>query len=426
MENDLNPAIIRDAVALFTVLFFAPFLYQIKILQDNSRRIAFRSARQIGKTTVIAIKALHHALNKPDGLVLCIAPSLRQSSLIFYMIRRGCRHPLISHLVVRETADEIEFSNGARIICLPGSNPKTITGNSPTLLIIDEAAELKEETFTEVLPSLRFTKGDLIFISTPHGKTGRFYEAFNSDAFSKHHVKAIECTINTQEELDEERKLMTEMEYERMIMGEFVEAMDAWFPRSLVLGCVAEVETHEAPRSHTEYHLGVDIARYGLDETVYTIIAHNSEGENSVVNIRHTSKLPLTDVTGRIQFLHGIFNFVGIYVDESGLGGGVVDSLQQKGVPITDLNNESGGVQFTLQNKEYMYKNLKLLMEQGKIKFPKHDKLIQQLSDLQYEFTESGHVKLKHPDGGHDDFPDSLALACAGLGQIQYKPYVAK
>ena len=58
-----------------------------------------------------------------------------------------------------------------------------------------------------------------------------------------------------------------------------------------------------------------------------------------------------------------------------------------------------------------MYKNLKLLMEQKKLFIPKHDKLIMQLTDLQYQFTEAGHLKIHHPENGHDDYPDSLALS---------------
>jgi hypothetical protein len=76
-----------------------------------------------------------------------------------------------------------------------------------------------------------------------------------------------------------------------------------------------------------------------------------------------------------------------------------------------------------MQNKEEMYKSLKLLMEQKKIKYPNHEKLIRQLSDLQYEFTENGHLKLHHPENGHDDYPDSLVLAVAYAIRPKSQPY---
>ena len=380
----------------------------------------------------MACVALFHALTNPKGLCLCIAPSERQANHIYTKIRAGLRHPMLRNLVIRETATEILLSNGARIVVLPGGNPKTVTGFSPTLLIIDEAAELKEDTFTEILPSLRFTKGRLIMISTPHGKTGRFYQTFHDNDFSKYHVTSIECKVNTPEEIEKDRLRMTEMEFQRMVMGEFVEAMDAYFPRSLVIDNVQDIVQRETPQvSGRDYYLGVDVARYGTDESAYVIVEADRGGMMHVVRIMSTSKKPLTDVIGRVEALHSTWGFRGIYIDASGIGAGAVDVLKKKGLPLKNLSNFYGasqtgaGVPFTLQNKEQLYKNLKLQMETGRLKYPNHEKLIRQLSDMLYEYTEGGHLKIHHPENGHDDFPDALALACAFSLRSGYRPYIA-
>ena len=78
------------------------------------------------------------------------------------------------------------------------------------------------------------------------------------------------------------------------------------------------------------------------------------------------------------------------------------------------------GLTFTMRNKEDIFSNLKLLMEQGKLKIPDHKKLIYQLKDFRYETTPTGNLKLHHSEGGHDDLVDALACAAHGIRGKSY------
>ena len=424
-----------NPVALFILFtgFNECYDYQKKFLLDESRRIAFRSGRQVGKTTCCAIKAIHHALNGEKRVVIILSPSLRQSSLMFRKVRAYLKHDFVFDLLESESQTRVSFSNGSEIHCLPGNNPDTVRGFSPTMKIDDEAAFIKDDVFVSSDPSLIATKGIHIMTSTPFGKRGRFYQAFSSDAWSKYHIPSMMSPLITEDDLKAARAEKTELEFKQEYEGEFLEEMDTYFSRDLVLDCVDDTlqELDDARGRRCNYFLGVDCARYGLDETVYTILEEDSTSRLSIVKIISTSKKPITDIIGRVKFLHEHFNFTGIYIDSSSLGGGAVDSLIDSGLPIKSLivnrkqNILHDSVQFTLQNKEEIFKNLKLMMEQGKLTYPKHNKLIQQLCDMQYEFTEAGHLKLHHPDRGHDDFPDSLALACAAyIKDPYYVPYI--
>jgi len=44
--------------------------------------------------------------------------------------------------------------------------------------------------------------------------------------------------------------------------------------------------------------------------------------------------------------------------------------------------------------------------------------LIDELTSLRFDFTQHGYMKVSHPDGGHDDFPDSLAFANWGRTNV--------
>ena len=71
------------------------------------------------------------------------------------------------------------------------------------------------------------------------------------------------------------------------------------------------------------------------------------------------------------------------------------------------------GVVFSLQEKAEMYKNLRLLFENHKIKMKEINKLVYQLSYLRREYTETGIMKIRSEE--HDDYPDSLVLACRAV-----------
>lgn len=422
MTDEITTIIKTPSILFAELTGNVPFKYQVKFLNDDSKRQSFRSGRQVGKTTCASIKAISHALECENRLVLNLAPTLRQSALLFRKIRAFIKsHPTLEKMVTSDSQTMISFNNGSEIHCLSGNNPDSVRGFSPTLLIIDEAAFVKDDVFIAVLPSLAATNGTLIYISTPFGKRGVFYESFNSNEFSSYHVPSKESPLISEDFLNGMKNLKTDLEYLQEYEGEFIEEADTFFSRELILSGIDDIQQLEEKDNSrlVEYYLGVDCARYGLDETVYTVVEKDDKNNGRIVKIIGTSKKPMTDIIGRVQELYKKFNFRAVYMDESGLGGGAVDVLREKNIPLKNLKNESSGVQFTLENKEQMYKNVKLLLEKGLLKYPKHDKLLAQLTDLQYEFTEAGHLKLHHPDNGHDDYPDSLALAVWPLRQKQ-------
>ena len=57
-----------------------------------------------------------------------------------------------------------------------------------------------------------------------------------------------------------------------------------------------------------------------------------------------------------------------------------------------------------------MFRNLRLLFENHRIKMRDVNKLVYQLSYLRREYTETGIMKIKSDE--HDDYADSLVLAC--------------
>ncbi len=77
-----------------------------------------------------------------------------------------------------DNAISLAFGNGSRLVGLPG-NESTVRGFSAvSLLLVDEAARVSEDLYLAVRPMLAVTDGAMWLMSTPFGKRGFFWEAW--------------------------------------------------------------------------------------------------------------------------------------------------------------------------------------------------------------------------------------------------------
>jgi len=388
------------------VTTFLPYKYQKKILNDKRDLIAVVAGRQVGKSEVISVVALREAILKPRSQILVLSATLRQARVIYDKIDAALqRNAALAGLIFTKSAERIQFINGSKILCLPTGEGDTIRGFSPTLIIFDEAAYVKDKVFQAVDPMRIKTKARMILITTPAGKIGWFYEAYMSNRYSTYHWPCTICPDISKKELKKLQEDKTEFEYRQEYLGEFIEEQDAYFPPSLLESAIGATE-QKGPDKDWSYALGVDLARFGTDESVYTVVGFDGY-KYYQVRVEYTSRKPLTDAIGRIRELDAKWNFSEIYIDETGLGGGVADVLQEE-----TWSDKLRPITFSLQSKSEMYKNLRRLFEQELLKILPHKKCLLQLQQLQYKYASNRALMIHHPDKGHDDFPDSLALAC--------------
>ena len=77
----------------------------------------------------------------------------------------------------------MKFSTGGRVLSLPSGNPSALRGYSAAAILIDEAAfiERPDEVFAAIAPTLtRDPDAELVVASTPAGKSGFFWNLWNS------------------------------------------------------------------------------------------------------------------------------------------------------------------------------------------------------------------------------------------------------
>ncbi|HMF20030.1 MAG TPA: terminase family protein [Gemmataceae bacterium] len=201
----------RPAIGLMRKLHMEPDPWQIEVLEENYQHLLLNCCRQAGKSTVVALLGLSHALFHHGSIVLLISRSFRQSSELFRLVK-DFYFRLGEPYRERRTAAELQFKNHSRIVCLPCSE-HTIRGYSGvSLILLDEAAVVPDDLYRAVRPMLAASGGRMICLSTPRGKRGFFYNAWvhGGADWKRIEVPASKISRLKPEHLEKDRRAMGE------------------------------------------------------------------------------------------------------------------------------------------------------------------------------------------------------------------------
>jgi len=233
LAEDLRLALDRAAFA--RALGLKPDGWQEDLLRSTSDRVLLNCSRQSGKSTMVAIIALHRALYHPNSLILCLAPALRQSQELFAKVLsfyRDLGKPVPAHA---ENKLSLELENSSRVMTLPGTE-KTIRGFSgAALIILDEAAQVDDGLYFAVKPMLAVSGGALMMLSTPYGQRGVFFEVWEGGLqWERYEVPASQCPRISEEFLKEERASLPPFIFRQEYECSFEETDDQVFTTDMI------------------------------------------------------------------------------------------------------------------------------------------------------------------------------------------------
>ena len=100
--------------------------WQLDVLVGKQQRLLLNCCRQSGKSTTVALLSVLETVGIAGTRVLMVAPSLRQSRLLF-RIASDYLSACGMHFVKRRTMHEINLKNQSLIACLP-CKEETIRG----------------------------------------------------------------------------------------------------------------------------------------------------------------------------------------------------------------------------------------------------------------------------------------------------------
>ena len=420
--------------------------WQIKVL-NHEGDIALRCSRQSGKSTAVALKARKLAYDYPGSTILIMSSALRQSSLLYEKVRsmleldnmevikeklgdQTFNSVLKKNIAYREagifldkepTKSRIRLKNGSQILVEPcGETGAKIRGYTVDFLIVDEAQSIPNAVWVAVIPMLATSKkmrgtGWVVILGTPSAKVGYYYECFGDKHYTHIHIPYNKCKRIGKQFIERQKKKLSSDDFAREYLAEFVERIRQYFGSELIDKCVDE----DIGKPEGKRFLGVDFARFGGDQNAYcesvmigdkvfVVWADSEEGESVIA--------PMGLIKNRDNEKH----YNRIFVDSGGLGGSILDMLQEtiSKSRVVGLDNSQRRFQEEYEEKktgifkEDLYSNVKILMEQGKLKFIKNPNLISGLKLVSFKYSEeTGKVRISGA-GKNSHIVEAFVRAC--------------
>jgi phage terminase large subunit len=462
-------------------------VYQRKVIRavEENERVAVSACHDVGKTFLAARLAITFLSNNPGSKVITTAPTYNQVKRILWSelrsAHRAAKIPLGG--VLNETdwtfepdwfaigfTPKNELSGGEG----QGTQSSFQGFHAPggLLLIFDEATGIPANIWTMAEGLMTQHKVKFLAIGNPTSTTSEFYRCFKDPAWFKVYLSCFDSpnlkanNINTIEELQWEIDKVTAMndadakkhlDSYKMVVPYLlttkwvVQNAKKWginhpltvskilgkFPHGgdntlLPLGFVEEAQLRVYyPKDSERKTIGVDVARFGSDSTVLTGL-HGFKQLSRREFYKHDALEVVGEVINLSREMDGVDVIV---VDETGVGGGVVDLLNDAvktgALPKT---TEIRGVQFgaacELDEDKEKYANLKArmfgLLQQD---LKKDDGLailnesvyLEELPTILYKYNQKGQMVIESKDDykkrtgrKSPDNADSLALANFG------------
>lgn len=403
---------------------YEPHKHQFAIHSGMQRRrfgIAV-AHRRFGKTWLGGASLIDAALRLPvnDGRFGYVAPFLKQAKDIAW--------PTLRQMAARVEGTQIyegdlilKMPNQNRIRLYGADNYDAMRGGYFDGVLIDEGADIRAEVWFEViLPMLADRKGWALFIGTPKGLANLFYEIWqfasdNPEQWFRAMYRADETNLPwlQDEELALLRAAMPDAVYRQEFLCDFTaSSSNILIPLDLVLAA-RKRELYEANMGHLPKVMGVDVARFGDDNSViqkrWGLIAYEPIVLKGLDNMQ---------LAARVAQEISDFNPQAVFID-GGRGEGVIDRLRQLGHVVMEINFGSSAINPGYINRRTeMWDLTREWIYEGAM-LPANQDMLIDLTAPTYDFSPAGKMRLEEKDKIKErtrrstDIGDALALTFA-------------
>lgn len=329
----------RSDLGVFSRLVDRPLAgWQAGSLRLDRRTSVIVAPRQTGKSRSLAVLALHGAFRRRGQRVLIVSAGEDAARRLLGEVKAiAAGSPLLAGSVVDELAGLVTLSNGSEIRSVPASE-RQIRGWAVDLLIIDEAALLDDDLILgAALPTTAARpEARIVLASSPLGAGGAFYDFARRGWSGSEHVAAfrwrlVDAAWVGADVIAALREGLSERRARAELEAEFID-LDA--AEALVERVWVEAAQARTLRPSGSGVVGLDVARLGADRTV--AYANRAGHVRLLFEHRHHD---LMATTGRLiaamrELLLAPPEDVVAFVDDTGVGGGVVDRAREQGVAV--------------------------------------------------------------------------------------------
>ena len=308
----------------------------------------------------------------------------------------------------------VNFPNGGFISVKSADNPQRLRGEGLDFLVMDEAAFVKEETWTEVLrPTLTERKGSALFISTPRGMNNWFYrlwqDADERDDWSKFKFSTVDNPEIDPEELESAKREIGSLTFAQEYEAEFVNEgtqlfKQEWFRyyQPAVRGAKLDGILYEF--DNMSRFATVDLAtstKQTADYTVFTAFAHDTSENKLFVTDMLRKRMEAPDIIPSMKKFYKKNNLDWIGIEKAGFQLSIIQFARREGIQVRELKAD--------RDKRSRAMPLSAKMESGQVFFP-DDPMENWVHEAEREL-------LTFPLGTHDDIVDTLAYGVLNLNK---------
>lgn len=381
-------------------------------VQDN-RRTAVAACFDSGKSFLASRLALWWVETHPPGeaLVVSTATTAHQVRAILWQEMGAAheRHGLLGEM--RQT----EWKIGTRLVGFGRRprdwSPDALTGHHRpyVLVIVDESSGVPKVIFEALEGLITNEDSRILAIGNPYAPDSHFATICRPGSIWKtFHISAFDTPAWTGEAIPDiaRRSLLSKLwvsELQQMLGAEH-EASAMWqtkvlgqFPEEgddqlISLAHVVAAQLHEIEKETNHPIIGVDVARYGEDETV---IAARWGWHCEILETFR--RKPTTFTAGRVIHWTRELTSRDVRVDDDGIGGGVTDQLREAGISVDALRNGATPTdpsRFVDARSEWWW-HLRQAFAAREVDIPADDILQAQLTSPKFTTDSKGRIKVE-------------------------------
>lgn len=386
---------------------------------DEHRFVVLVAHRRMGKTVLAVNHLLKRALSdaRDNGVYAYVAPFRNQAKAIAWEYLKQYTAPLPGR-GINESELSVTLPGGARIRLFGADNSDALRGLYFDGVILDEVAQMRPEVWEEIIrPALADRKGWAVFIGTPKG-INLFHRLYVHAQNNGPDWAALLYRVTDTASLDEAevallRAEMSENAWRQEFLCDFTaSADDVLIAVDLALDATRRVP-READWKGLPLVIGVDVARFGPDATVFFRRAGLCAFPPQI--LRGLDNMAVAD---RLAACISAHHPAAVFID-AGQGQGVIDRVRQLGFSVTEVPFGSQALRpdrFVNRRSE-MWFSLREWLRTGSL--PDDARLVSELAAPTYDFDAAGKIRLEPKDaiqarlGFSPDLADALALTFA-------------
>lgn len=305
---------------------------------QNNDKVSVKSGRGVGKTASVSFAVIWFLCCFAEPKVVCSAPSAPTlSSALWPEIALWLSRSLVKDLFEHTEKKCYLKEQGKNWWAVPrtANSKESASGlhMENMLIIIDEASGMRDDIFDAFDGTLTGKNNKFVLISNPTKISGPFYDTFNrfKNKWFNLTFNGEESPFVKKEQIDyyADKYGITHDLYLVNIKGLFPSGnVDSFIPLTKVQGAF---DRYQFVEPNGDIEIGLDVARYGDDNTVltwrrgYKVYPSRVLSKNSIPEAAQL----VIDTVVEIRQQTGYEKKIKVKIDSSGLGAGVCDLLKQ-------------------------------------------------------------------------------------------------